>query len=267
MRSNHLTKDLSIMITLLTRQELLALNPIFAAYIIEIQDANYNPLRDYNKEKPGMAYFGEEEGSRYISQEECDVNNEQAYAVFLQKKDTYDTISLKGKHVGEAVYNFQHAPLEQYLDLLANGFVQLCTELQWDSVLFLLDYSTPWLYQNNDFEPVQKALNYLKSIGVDNKFNGGFKASGDDLKTLVKNLFWLVRCNAALPLCSFAGANSSFAAEICKYGNMHFHFYAEKDKAAIEAIAPKILMQLIEDGRCHSNFTEASFTGRQIIVD
>jgi hypothetical protein len=131
--------------------------------------------------------------------------------------------------------------------------------------LFLLDYSTPWLYQENDFEPVQAAYKYLNSIGIDKEFVGGVLCSGDELKNFINHLFWLVRCNASLPECFFAGENTSFVLSICKHGILHLELYSEDEKTLIINYCKELGM--IEAEECYDTFSDSNaIEGRQIIV-
>lgn len=220
------------------RSAIFALNKTFAAFILEVQDATYNPSHDYNKD-------------------ENDQWNKDRYEEFLKKKDHFETPPIKDKHTGNIVYQLPHATLEAYLENLSNAVSELSDKLQWKSVIFLLDYPTPWLDQDNDYEPVKKALTYLKRLGVDKKFTGGFSATGPELKKLVKNLFWIIRCNASLPTCYFSGIGTDFAASICQYGNLHFHFYSEKCQLQIKEAAKELGLIEVEDGNCRQNFSEA----------
>ena len=107
----------------------------------------------------------------------------------------------------------------------------------------------------------------MKGIGVNNNFIGGFKANGQDLQELTKNLFWLIRCNGALPSCYFSGVDTDFTGDICKYGNIHFYFYSEQDKIEVGKLAAELGMTVINNGECFENFSDSStIKGQQIIV-
>ncbi len=253
---------------LLGRPQVFKLNRTFASFIADVQDAQYNPTLDYNKYEPGEMYVDDSDKPRFVSQEECDKWNAEAFEEYLKRKDNIEPFSIKDRHVGEVTYKLSNtADIDSYIDKLGDTVVALSDRLNWKAVLFLLDYSTPWLSQDNDYKPVKKALDYLKSIGVDHNFIGGFKASGQDLKELTKNLFWLIRCNAALPSCYFSGIDTGFTADICKHGNIHFHFYSQQDKIEVGKLATELGMTDIENEDCFDNFSATgAIKGRQIIV-
>lgn len=252
------------MIELLDRQQILKLNNTFAAFILDWQNAQYNPLLDENKYEPGEMYENADaEKPRYYSQEEVDQLNKERFEEYNKKKDNIETVSQEDKYIGQIIYNFPQADINDYVENLSAGIVTLATELEWKSMIFLLDYSVPWLDQDNDYEPVKNALNYLKSIGVNDGFVGGFKAEGQDLKDLVKHLFWIIRCNASLPYCWFSGIDTEFVGDICKHGNLHFYLYSEQQKIAIQNKTME--MGLIEIEECYENFSETgAIEGRQL---
>jgi hypothetical protein len=254
------------MIELLDRPQIFKLNTTFASFIAEVQDVQYNPSLEHNRYEEGV-YVEENEKSRFVSQEECDKWTQQALIEYNKRKCHIATVSIKDKYKGESVYQFPTADINHYAENLAKGIENLTASLSWKSAIFLLDYSIPWLHQDNDYDPVKKALEYLKSIGVTNTFVGGFKANGKDLIELAKHLFWIIRCNASLPTCYFSGLHQDVVASICKHGNIHVQLYSEQDKSAIEKAATKIGMVKLEDARCQENFSDTgAINGRQIIL-
>jgi hypothetical protein len=251
------------MIELLDRKKLLSLNQTFAAFILNIQDAKYNPM--HNRYEPGIMYVEDDEKARYVSKDECDKWNREEQVGFDQIRDK---IQVKPqKFIDELVFKLPHSEINQYLENLSDALENLNKKLEWQSILFLLEYPTPWLWQANDFEPVKKAIDYLQNLGATNDFKGGFIANGQDLKNLIKQLFWLIRCNASLPDCYFSGLEKEFVGHICKYGNIHFYFYSEADRNEIHLEAQKVGLYSIETNHCFDSFDISDkIEGRTIIV-
>lgn len=232
-----------------------------------VQDLIYNRMLDHNKYKPCEMYFEDSEESRFVTQEECDKLNKEDYEDYLKRKDNFEVLDIEEDYSGSLVYGLPMCKIDTYVDNLSESIMKLSEELKLQSVFFLLDYSTPWLYQNNDFKPVKKALEYLRNIGITDSFCGGIKASGQEIKELTKNLFWILRCNASLPDCYFSGIDKDFIGDICKHGNIHFHCYSKKEKLKIKKTVLKIGMRKIENGKCYELFSKSSaIKGRQIIV-
>ncbi len=160
------------MIELLDRKSILNLNMASASIILEVQDAKYNPI--HNQNELGEMYMDDSEKPRFVSQEKCGKWNKEEQMEFDQIRDKVEVELIK--FIEERVFTFPEAEIEQYLDKLGSGLECLNKQLHWQSTIFLLDYPTPWLSQNNDNELVIKALDYLRSIRVIDDFTGGFKA-------------------------------------------------------------------------------------------
>jgi hypothetical protein len=251
------------MIELLSRNEILKLNKTFASFIIEWQDQEYNPSLKHNRFNAGTMYDMRLNKLRYYSQEEVDSINEERLQIFNREKDNTDTASIEENYTATLVYNFPYAPIENYAENLAKGLVMLAERLNWESTIFLLVYPTPWFSQENDHEPVKKAFDYLRKIGVTDIFNGGFKANGKGLEELLKHLFWITRCNASLPHCFFSGIKKDLIGSICQYGNIHLHFYSAAEFAKTKIAS--VDLGLIEIKRCFENFSEnGAIQGRRL---
>jgi hypothetical protein len=69
-----------------------------------------------------------------------------------------------------------------------------------ENIIFFGEYRRAWRYQDNSYPPVQDALGYLVQNEVPKKFDGALDVSKKDWSLFFKHLFWLVRCNAALPM-------------------------------------------------------------------
>ncbi|RYD83594.1 MAG: hypothetical protein EOP53_00395 [Sphingobacteriales bacterium] len=251
------------MIKLLTRKEALEKNPLFASFIVSVQDAKYNPAKDYHMYKPQKMWV--DDVLRFVTQEECDQWNLEELEEFSKRKDSPTLlVDLKDKFSGSKTFGFEPTSIENHIEKLSESIEKLSIKLN-QSFFFLLDYKTPWLYQENDFEPIQSAYKHLNSIGIDKEFVGGIQCSGEELKTFISHLFWLVRCNASLPECYFGCEKSSFVMSICKYGIVHFEFYSDKEKSQIIKYCKGLGM--IEMEECYDTFSDSNaIEGRQIIV-
>ena len=245
------------MIELLNRQQILNLNKTFASFIIDWQEEQYNPELENNKSKAGLMYDIVLNKPRYYSQEEVDQMNAERLKEYNRKKDNIETIPIEEKYTGTIIYNLPYAEIDDYAQSLAKSIVILSEKLGWESVIYLPVYRMPWLGQQNDYKPVKRAINYLKSIGTTDDFAGGFKVNGTDLEKLLNNLFWIFRCNASLAYCFFSGIDRNFVGSICQYGNIHFHFYSHAEM--IDTKNAAIDLGMIQIEKCFENFSE---TGR-----
>lgn len=251
------------MIELLDRKKILDLNRSFSSFIVEVQDAKYNPVHYPNE--AGEMHTDDSAEPRYVSQEECDKWNKEEQLKFDQDRDKVEIEPIE--FIDELVFKFPETDIDQYITELSNGLDYLTRQLAWQATIVLLEYPTPWLSQDNNHEPAKKALDYFREIGVTDDFTGGFKASGQELKELTKNLFWITRCNASLPDCYFTGIEKGFVGAICKHGNVHFHFYSNTVRKDILKETREIGLKALDGMHCYDSFSETSkIDGRRIIL-
>lgn len=108
-----------------------------------------------------------------------------------------------------------------HLKTLGIELTKLTKAFHADTLIFLGDTETPWLYQDNEYKPVKEAQEYLKANKVGKRFNGALKVDTEELPIFTKHLAWLTRCNAALPYFYFTDQKQNIVGHICKYGNLH----------------------------------------------
>jgi hypothetical protein len=252
------------MIELLSRSQTLALNKTFAAYIVQSQDIQYNPAHEQISFTPGQPYYDPVKGEAVTySRRECKKLNDALLKTYNENKDSVETETLDGKYAGTSIFNFPPNDIDSYVETLAEGMVEMSEKLGWLSVFVLPDYSIPWLKQENDYAPVKRSLSYLQKVGVANDFAGGLNANEEDLKTLMKNLFWIFRCNASQAYCFLSAPEKALVIYLCQYGNLHFHFYSEQCKTETKKCLDD--MGLIEVNECVEPFSASgSIEGRQM---
>jgi hypothetical protein len=254
------TLEMVSMQNLITREEALR-NEVFASFIATWQKS-FDPREDPYMIIEGNYYDPELDQERFFTQVEIDEIHEKELAEYLKLKDNIEIKELE--YFGELRYNLAFMDIFVYSIELGYTLQKLSSELNSD-IIFILDYSVPWLYQKNDYQPVEDAMNYLRKIGVAEDFVGGFRFGGDALAEFVSHLFWIIRCNAGLPYCWFSTENHEFVGDLCKHGNIHIHCYSEKIKENFEHFASVNTLLEIED--CFEAFTDdGAIEGRQIIV-
>jgi len=245
---------------LISRKEALK-NEVFASFVGSWQ-TRFDPREDPYFTKAGVYYDWDLQKERFFSQEEIDELNALELKGFLDLKDDIEIKQLTDS--AELKYNLATADIFLYAKELGKMLEKLSTELD-SALIFLLDYSVPWLSQKNSYEPVKQALKYLKKMGVTDDFVGGFAFKGEELAEFVSHLFWIIRCNASLPYCWFSTDKHEFVGTICKHGNIHLYTYSEKIKESMQAFTQK--NSLIEIEVCMEAFTVSSgIKGRQIVV-
>jgi len=142
---------------------------------------------------------------------------------------------------------------------IAKEISNLIQYLRAGSLVFLGDTETPWLYQQNDYKPAMSAFQYLSEKKVGRKFNGGFEIAVDELPIFIAHLFWLVRCNAALPIIHFLDKDQDFIGSICQYGNIHFFTLNKRSDARLQDALIKSPFTILQEEKCYDQFSK---TGR-----
>jgi hypothetical protein len=155
---------------------------------------------------------------------------------------------------------------ERHINSLGKELIKFIDYLSIKDLIFLGDSSIEWLFQNNDFNKIQKAFTYLRENKIGKTFNGGLIVNMAELPLFFKHLFWLGRCNSAFPLVYFMDHEQSFVANICKYGNLHLSLL----NADLENPVNIFLTQnpsLFKIDECFQVFsTNKRIKGRQAIV-
>ena len=143
---------------------------------------------------------------------------------------------------------------------------RLAKEMKADTLIFLGDTDTSWLYQENDFKPAKEAFQFLVDNKVGKKFNGALQTDIATLPIFIKHLSWLTRCNAALPYIYFSDPGQNFIGNICKYGNLHFSTLHAKSDNALKDFILKSKFKFLHDP-CYNQFGKTSaISGRRSVV-
>lgn len=157
--------------------------------------------------------------------------------------------------------------LNDHIQLLGTELARLMKNLDAVDLLFLGETKTPWLFQDNDYKPVKEALQFLTENKVGKKFNGALHIDNDLLPEFIKHLFWLSRCNAALPVFNFTDKDQNFIGNICAYGNLHLGIRNKEMDTRFKAQIKQSRFTIIKSGICSPYFTKNSVVkGRRLIV-
>lgn len=136
-----------------------------------------------------------------------------------------------------------------------------------DTLIFLGDSETPWLYQHNDYKPVKEAQQYLTDNKVGNRFNGALQVEITELSTFIKHLAWLIRCNAALPYFHFTDQGQNIVGSICQYGNLHLDTLNEQVDKTFKLLVDSSKFEYGDKNSCHNRFSKTSaISGRRTVV-
>ncbi|MBR0573884.1 MULTISPECIES: hypothetical protein [Pasteurellaceae] len=212
-----------------TRKEILVINPTFSEFIVNWQ----LKTRSEHYEVGESVWFDESDDVTILNQELADKLNQELDEYFEKNRDhhSFDKTQIK-PFLGSAEYISSKTNTCEYLYDLANLLENIRKHFNEEYLMILGVQNIPWLYQDNDYEPVKKALNYLRNH-IEEDFDGGFLLKENELYEFIPHLFWLIRCNASLPYFYFTFPNIDTVISICKFGVLHFEFYDESQAEQI----------------------------------
>ena len=240
-----------------SRKEILAINPCFASCLVGIQKANYAPSP---YKKGDDVILDDSLDSVILSQEQAESMNAEEERFYLVNRDEFES-EVSYDYSGNALLISSQKNIHDYLQDLGQAINGLTHRL--GPVLILGDWNTPWLYQKNEYPPAKAAYEYL-SQQVEPNFNGGFVLASDDLIDFIPHLFWLTRCNMALPTIWMAYESSTTIMNICKNGILHFEFYDKVETTETLTHYKARGFKSVET--CSDPIEIDKFDGRQIIV-
>ena len=153
--------------------------------------------------------------------------------------------------------------IKTHIPRIIAEFLKVCKACSIDQLLFLGQWETPWLFQQNDYIRAQEAMNFLKSNKVGKRFNGALMVNISDLPHFMKHLAWLSRCNATLPYFHFTDPGENIVGHLCKYGNLHLDTLNESTDKLVKEALPNTSLIVTDD--CYNPYNNR-IVGRRIIV-
>ena len=249
-----------------SRKEILEINPAFSKFILELQ-LSYKPEPFEEGDRVDSVSFnleGDDEGIAILTKET-------AKKLTIEQNEEFEKNRDKNPFSNPINLDFIESRLiisskkksEDYLNDIARAFEQIRIELNESDLIVLGVENIPWLFQENDYQPVKKALNYLKGK-IDIDFNGGFLLREESLLEFIPHLFWLTRCNASLTYFYMSFPNAKTMISICKYGVLHFEFYDQEEKLKIlKLLSDQNFKELDE---CGDPIEFDNFDGRRIKI-
>ena len=160
------------------------------------------------------------------------------YPKFPQS-DNKKEVFLFPKTINSYILSFESKSTRGQSKLVSQLLNEIVDGLNYNHLIFLGDYKRPWLYQDNSYKPVKRAIQYLTDNKVSKNFDGGLLIDGDNLSEFSRHVYWLVRCNAALPVLNFMDEEQNIVGNICHYGNIHISTLNKKTDKRLTVIIDK----------------------------
>ncbi|WMX13148.1 hypothetical protein [Aureispira sp. CCB-E] len=243
-----------------SRKEILKLNPTFSTFIIQLQNSTYNPELSHQY-KEGEEILFENDKIEKLTKEAAQRLNQEAIDEFIKKKDYFPfEKETKLNFCGRALFKSTKTDTIVYLNDIADILNIIRQSLNESSILILGLIKNSW-FQENDYAPISRAMNYLEEK-INKNFDGGFILKENEILKFIPHLFWLIRCNASLPETYMTFPKSKTIFYICKYGIIHFEFYDEAEKKQILEILEKKHFEKVNS--CNDPIEFDSFEGRRI---
>lgn len=165
------------------------------------------------------------------------------------------------------ILTFSSKTFKGHIKTLGKELTKLTEAFLADTLIFLGDTETPWLYQDNDYKPVKEAQQYLIDNKIGKRFNGALQVDATELPTFIKHLAWLIRCNAALPYFHFTDQRQNIVGSICQYGNVHLDTLNERADKTLKSFIDSSKFEYGDTNSCNNWFSRTSaIAGRQTIV-
>ena len=244
-----------------TREEILRKNQVFTEHFLKVQEAKYSP--DGNEYSEGDKVILDE-GAVTLTKEKAEELNREDIDNYERKKDisSFNT-ELNVEWIGRKILVPNNNDFENYFKEIGLALDALTSLFKTEKLFILGNLNTPWLFQENEYPPVKKASDYLKSK-VNIEFNGGFELSENELIDFIPHLFWLIRCNMSLPEFMMSFENSKTIFSIYKHGNLNLEFYDNKEKEMILSFFKARGFRQIDD--YYDTIEFDNFDGRGLIV-
>jgi len=239
----------------------LKINEVFTNHLIKVQVAKHDPS-DYEYSEGDKVILDDSNKAVTLTKEKANELNAENRNDFNLSKDSnpFDT---KGKYkwIGRAILISNKKDSDSYLHDLGESLDKLRLFTNSNDLIVLGDWSTPWLYQDNDYKPVKESLDWFRKQ-IDNEFTGGFLLKETDLTQFIPRLFWLTRCNMSLPEFMMTFENCKTIISICKHGALHLESYDQVELNEFLDFFQTLGFKQTDD--CYGPVNFDNFEGRKI---
>lgn len=161
-----------------SREEILNLNKVFTHHLLDVQDAKHNP-KNSEYVVGQEVILDDSNKSIVLTKELADKLNQNDWDHYQAKRDKR-TSEIEVKFAGNiTLISSKKTPFE-YLTQVGVTINELRIHTNNQHLIILGDWPTPWLNQENDYEPVKESFKYLERF-ITHDFKGGFLLNGKEL--------------------------------------------------------------------------------------
>ncbi|WP_158408810.1 hypothetical protein [Fibrella aestuarina] len=186
--------------------------------------------------------------------------------VYNHDEDEYD---YKYPNVFESyIFTIDSKSFKGHIKVLAAELARLTGELGYNKLVFLGDTEVAWLSQENRYDPVKKAQEYLEYNKVGKGFNGSILVEISEVILFIRHLSWMIRCNASLPCFYFIDGGQNLLGYICQYGNLHVSTLNKMTDNLIQDFLKVSSFRRLAVNNCYNRFGKTSaIPGRQTKIE
>lgn len=251
-----------------SRKQVFKQNPVLARHIYEWQTNSYDPVENsYEAGEKVFLEIDDDEPAILTAKQAAELNKD--YEDYCKKEcDPFDPPPPEIGRGEFFIAELECQSFEEFIEKIGTRIEKVCHSMEWDRLLMISGSRIPYLAQENDYPPVERAKGKLISLGLEPEFTGALILQSPSVGEFFSQLFWIARCNAEAPYISFSAPGSAVVGTLCKYGNIHFDTYCEKENSRLLEAVKKNGFNVPDDGYCEEKFSETgALDGRRITVD
>lgn len=173
-----------------------------------------------------------------------EVEEWQAYFEQVSDVEGFDE-TWQDKYAQEFILEIKETKLTNFLNVFPKKIESLFANFKIQKLYFLLEIKEDWFSQNKEDKQIKTILEKLSQITQNTSYNEGFVIDLQDLPQFFDIIFWIARQSLEMPPIWFGTKKDLWIAHICEYGNLHMHFYSEKEARNYQKTSQKLGLRLI----------------------
>lgn len=246
-------------VTAIARRDALAANPWLAHAVIGFQAACHPHLAGPPFKAGDHVWLDiKADAPVRIDAATADRLNDDAVSAHQATCDDFSD-PFAGAGVGASLHHCVAAHAGVGLDAVlagnGRGWHRLVNDSDWGATLVLPAFDRPILDQDNDFPAMVAAQQRLTALGIERSFSGGLLVSGDDVVSVLADLFRVARFNAAAPQIYISAERAPLVAVLCKSANFHFSVAGSLSEITFYGQLERSGLAVFEDGVCTERFS------------
>ena len=232
--------------------------PQLAQHLMSWQKAMFTPSDDKLYAGDKVYLEGDDETPSVLTQDQADSLNDEHSKYCLEMCDKFEAAPAQKEFHSGVVAELDVSSFEAFIENIGNRLNQLSLELGWDSIMVISNTRTPYLGQENSYQPVKMAFEKLIALGMTRTSTQAVLLNRNTAVEFFGSIFWIVRGNISTPEISFTSKNSHIIGTLCKHGNIHFDCYEKSAAVLLLKALSKANFVKVPNGICEERFSKSS---------